>query len=249
MVRIWFIFWIVFPTFYLNIKAATAQEEFDQANRFFEQGQYSNAIVVYENLIKNGKASPAVYFNLGNAYFKSGKIGMAIYNYLIAHRLAPRDPDINANLEFARKHATVGAVLIKKSWRDVFKKLTLNEWGYLFAVSMWTFFGLLAACQIKTELRQKLKIPITISAAALVLFSITLGINAYDRMTNQIAISIVQEGAVRQGPLDQSPQKFSLKDGLEFVVLDSKDEWLQVSDFSGRIGWVKTNDVILLPRW
>lgn len=229
--------------------AASPQEEFDQANKLYEQGQYANAITTYENLIKNGKASPAVYFNLGNAYFKSGKIGYAIYNYLIAQRLAPRDPDIRANLEFARKHVAEGAVLSKKKWTDILKKLTLNEWAYLFAVSFWAFFGMLAVCQIKTELKQKLKIPITASAIALILFSITLGINAYDKISEQIAVSVVQEGSARQGPLDQSPQKFPLKDGLEFVVLDSKDEWLQVSDYSGRIGWVKTNDVIILPKW
>jgi tetratricopeptide (TPR) repeat protein len=229
--------------------AATPQEEFDKANKLFEQGKYPEAIAIYENLIKNGKASPAVYFNLGNAWFKSGKIGYAIYNYLIAQRLAPRDPDIRANIEFARKHVASGAVLAKKKWTDVFKKLTLNEWAFLFAASLWVFFGLLAACQVKTELKQKLKLPITCSAIAIVLFSITLGINAYDRISEQIAISVTHEGSVRQGPLDQSPQKFPLKDGLEFIVLDSKDEWLQVSDYSGRIGWVKTNDVILLPKW
>ncbi|MCX7872050.1 MAG: tetratricopeptide repeat protein [Verrucomicrobiae bacterium] len=242
-----FVFCLINENSILN--AATPQEEFDQANRLFEQGQYSNAIAVYESLIKNGKASTAVYFNLGNAYFKSGKIGYAIYNYLIAQRLAPRDPDIRANIEFARKHVAAGAVLTKKDWKDTFKKLTLNEWGILFAVSFWTFFGILTLCQVKTELKPKLKIPFTISAFTLVLFLIALGINAYDRISNQIAISIISEGAIRQGPLEQSPQKFPIKDGLEFIILDSKDEWLQVSDYSGRVGWVKTNDVILLPRW
>src|SRR5262249_48343930 len=43
-------------------------------------------------------------YNLGNALFKGGKIGLAILNYRRAEFLAPRDPDIAANLAFARNY-------------------------------------------------------------------------------------------------------------------------------------------------
>src|SRR4029077_19623718 len=49
-----------------------------------------------------GHESGPVYFNLGNAYFRAGNPGRAILNYERARRLMPRDPDLHANLGFAR---------------------------------------------------------------------------------------------------------------------------------------------------
>lgn len=235
--------------FLLNAAGATVEEEFEQANRLYEQGQYGAAASVYEKIIKSGRASSAVYFNWGNALFKSGKIGMAIYAYLNAERLSPRDPDIKANIDFARKTVSGGAVLIKKSWTDFLKKLTLNEWAVLVAICFWGLFLMLALCQFKTEYKNKLRVLIKLCAAALIISGFCLGINAYDRVANRVAIVIVKESHAHQGPYDESPDKFPIRDGLEFLILDSNGEWIQVSDNSNRIGWVKTNEVIILPDW
>ena len=62
---------------------------FDQANRLGEQGKYADAIAAYEKILGSGRASPALYFNLGNAWFKSGHLGRAILSYRLAARLAP----------------------------------------------------------------------------------------------------------------------------------------------------------------
>lgn len=229
--------------------AATVEEDFEQANRLYEQGRYTESAQAYEKILKAGRASAAVYFNWGNALFKSGKIGMAIYAYLNAERLAPRDPDVKANLEFARKTVNGGAVLVKRHWTDLVKKLTLNEWAILFAMAFWGLFIMLALCQWNTKYKNKLQFPIKLGIFLLIIFGLCLGLNAYDCMTNRIAITIVQNGYAHQGPLDESPSKFPIRDGLEFTILDRKGDWLQVSDNSYRIGWVKTNDVIMLPQW
>ena len=54
-------------------------------------------------MVRAGAASPAVYFNLGNAFFKQGQIGRAIAAYHSAQTVDPRDPDVRANLGFARE--------------------------------------------------------------------------------------------------------------------------------------------------
>jgi uncharacterized protein YgiM (DUF1202 family) len=53
---------------------------------------------------------------------------------------------------------------------------------------------------------------------------------------------------VRNSPLDQSPSTFSAQDGAELRVLDSKDDWLQVTDDTRRIGWVKRDATALVKR-
>jgi len=48
----------------------------------------------YESVINNGYESGEVYFNLGNAYFKSGKLQYAILNYERAKKIISNDDDV-----------------------------------------------------------------------------------------------------------------------------------------------------------
>ncbi len=71
-------------------QAELSASAFDAANRLYDQGKFSEAAFAYENLLRTGQASSAVYFNLGNAFFKSGQIGHAIFAYRQAGQSTPR---------------------------------------------------------------------------------------------------------------------------------------------------------------
>ena len=88
-------FWALLIAWSTTIAARAGADSasFDQANRLYEQGKYADAIVAYRGLLGQKQSSAALYFNLGNAFFKSGNTGEAIINYRLAQRLAPRDPD------------------------------------------------------------------------------------------------------------------------------------------------------------
>src|SRR5204863_6861501 len=86
-----------------QLRAENAPSVFEAANRLYFEGKFSEAATTYGILEQSGEKSPALYFNWGNALFKSGQIGRAIAAYRQAEALAPRDPDIRANLQFARK--------------------------------------------------------------------------------------------------------------------------------------------------
>ena len=76
---------------------------FDTANKLYEEGKFAEAAAAYESLVQSRQVSAALYFNLGNAWFKSGQIGRAIAAYRQAEQMTPRDPDLRANLQFARE--------------------------------------------------------------------------------------------------------------------------------------------------
>src|SRR5881394_716957 len=84
--------------------SARAQEAgllFNQANQLYRKAEYDKAATMYEQIIKNGYESPALYYNLGNARFKLKDVPGSIVNYERARRLAPRDEDIAYNLRLA----------------------------------------------------------------------------------------------------------------------------------------------------
>ena len=84
------------------VRAESGSGGFEAANKLYEEGKFAQAAAAYEQLIQSGRVSAPLYFNLGNAWFKSGQMGRAITAYRRAEQLAPRDPDVRANLQFAR---------------------------------------------------------------------------------------------------------------------------------------------------
>src|ERR1700743_3292305 len=79
---------------------------YKQANDQYKKGQYPEAIKLYSQILNSGYQSEAVYFNLGNAYFKSGDVPSALLYYEKAHKLAPGDDDVNFNIYFANSKTT-----------------------------------------------------------------------------------------------------------------------------------------------
>jgi len=219
--------------------------QFDTANKLYEQGRFAEAVVAYETIRKSGVASPALYFNLGNALFKSAQIGRALVAYREAEQLAPRDPDVRANLQFARNQVqgpTRRAGRVER-W---LASLSLNEWTALAAGSLWLTCVSLAAIQLRPRLAQSLRNLSAASGVAMVIFGACLGLALTNRVGTESAIVTAREVTVRNGPLDESPSAFTAHDGAELRVLDRKDDWLQVTDDNRRSGWLKHSEVALL---
>jgi tetratricopeptide (TPR) repeat protein len=220
---------------------------FDAANKLYEEGKFTEAASAYEKLVQSGQVSAALYFNLGNAWFKSGQIGRAIAAYRYAERIAPRDPDLRANLQFARNQ-TPNPTLSPSRWQRWLGRLTLNEWTVLAAVAVWLWLLLLAILQWKPALRPALRgYVISVAVITMLLCACAAAALRESRFIST-AIVVAHEATVRFGPLAESPAAFTVHDGAELRVLDQKDEWLQVSAGPGRIGWLRRDQTLTPSR-
>lgn len=222
--------------------AADIPSDFDAANKLYEQGKFPEAAAAYQKLIQSGTASPALYFNLGNAYFKSGQIGRAVAAYRSAEKLAPRDPDVRANLQFVRNQIP-NPTLSPTKWQQAFGTLTVNEWITIAAVAFWLTFVLLTLGQIRPALKRPLRNITLLGAAATVILAACLAI-AWTNASAKTAVIVAHDAIIRNGPLDESPSAFTAHDGAELRILDTKDNWLQVAAAENRIGWVKREQVV-----
>ena len=227
-------------------RAESPAAAFDAANRLYEQGKFSEASAAYEKLLQSGRVSPALYYNLGNAYFKSGHMGRALLAYRQARELAPRDPDLRANLQFARNQVQ-GPTLAPDRLQAWLGHLTLNEWTLLAAACLWLWLLFLAVLQWRPKLTPVLKHYATALAVLAVLFCVGASAALYQARSNSTAIVIVHDTNARQSPFDESPTAFTLHDGAEVRVLDEKDDWLQVGVDSRRAGWLRRSQAALAP--
>jgi len=226
--------------------AADISVEFNAANKFYAEGKFAEAATTYGKILQSGAVSRALYFNYGNAEFKSGNFGRAIAAYRQAAQLTPRDAEVRANLEFARNQVQ-GPTLRESRWAGWLGALTLNEWTGLAVVALWLTFALLAATQIRPALKTALGGFNRGAVAVAVLSCACLGVNAAIHFSKQTAVVVAQDATARSGPFDEAQSAFTAHDGAELAVLDRKNGWLQVTDGSGRIGWLQRRQVEILP--
>ena len=131
--------------FALSPAAAPDPDTLAAANHLYEAGHYVEAGQMYQQLAEQGVEDSTLFYNLGNAQYQQGNVVQAIINYQHAAQLAPRDADIQANLELALSQSPlpmpavafgrIGAIAAATdSW------LTVNELAML-ALGLWFALG------------------------------------------------------------------------------------------------------------
>ena len=125
--------------------------------------------------------------------------------------------------------------------------LTLNEWTELAAAALWLTFVLLAATQIRPALKTALRGFVPGAVAVTLLSCACLGVDASIYFSRQTAVVVMPEVTARSGPFEEAQSTFTAHNGAELAVLDRRENWLQVTDGSGRIGWLQCQQVEILP--
>lgn len=220
------------------------------ANRSYEAGNYAQAAAGYEAILSAGIYNSDVYYNLGNAYFKQGDLGRAILNYRRAYRLAPRDADIRANLNFARSQtvdrlevepegAMANLVQIAEEW------LTLNEAAAL-ALALWLVMCLLALLSILLPRRRRFWLAgIAIAAVFLAAGLVSIANRFYTDRQSPPAVVVAPQVDVTSGPggPDQYLVEFNLHAGAEVRLLESRPGWRRIFLSHELQGWAPADAV------
>ena len=95
MNRIIFLSVILFCSVF-NLSASTV----DEAKKLYERADYSKAVELYETIAREKGTSAELFYNLGNAYVKSGDLGKAMLNFQRARLLNPSDKYIKQNIDY-----------------------------------------------------------------------------------------------------------------------------------------------------
>src|SRR5947199_6568935 len=113
-----------------------ADVEFAKANQEYAQGHFKEAISGYETLVRAGQWSANVFYDLGNAYFRTGNFGRAILNYERALALDRHHPEATANLQIARDEAH--ALELRPTWPERYLQFaSVNQYSIAAAVAFW----------------------------------------------------------------------------------------------------------------
>ncbi|MFH1892854.1 MAG: tetratricopeptide repeat protein [Candidatus Zixiibacteriota bacterium] len=229
-------------------KASDALEyDFNQANEAYQKGDYEEAIDNYLKLVAVGIDNSTLQYNLGNAYFKTDQLGMAIACYHRALKLDPRNDDILANLEFARQNMIdkVDPTATSPIWnwyRSIVLYYTANEWTVLTSIFL-LLSALILIYMIWT--RERGMIVKGILSLLLVLFMISGicgGVNINLNYLKSRGAIVVPEVSIKVGPGGSFDEQFIAHEGLTFDILKQESGWY-LGVFDNRLkGWIKVAD-------
>jgi hypothetical protein len=151
-------------------------------------------------------------------------LGRAICAWRRAQELAPRDPDVRANLQFARNHAGLGApALPGVPWARWTARLTVNEWTVLSSLAVAFLFILLTVRQVRPALKKSSNGLAWTLAAASVCGLTCLGLALDARYGTQSSVVIVPESVLRLAvPTTEAATVLTAHDGAELLVTDRK---------------------------
>lgn len=233
-----------------------AQQEvtlFNQANKLYMDQSYENAAEVYEKLILNGKIAPEVYFNLGNAYYKTENIAAAILNYERAKRLRPSDPDIAYNLRMANlatidKIEPVPQLFYEKWWEDFVNEGSLNNRAMFTVLLFWA--ALLVALLYLFSDVVIIKKTAFFLILALMLSGAFTGFLTYRQnrylQNHMAAVIYVGSAYAKSSPDEKSANLFLLHSGTRIEVLDELQGWKKVRIANGNEGWIAADAIEII---
>jgi tetratricopeptide (TPR) repeat protein len=226
---------------------ATAQEAgahlYNQANRLYAEERFQEALESYQQVAATGVEDANLFYNLGNASFKSDHLGRAILWYERARRLDPRDPDIRNNLRFAnavkQDRDPVPDNIVWSAVVGTFQYPTLNELCVALSVFFVSMF-VLAVVRLRAQGRATAGwvAAFAIVVALTVMDASWLGGRLYQRATAQEAIVIAAEVAARSGPDERQTSVFVIHEGTKVRIERHRAEWVLVRLANGLGGWL-----------
>jgi len=230
----------------------SAQNKMAEANALYSSENYEEAIALYKEMLSLGNESAALYYNLGNAYYKINEIAPAILNYERALLLKPNDENIIANLELARSRTvdnidTVDTFFLKIWISGLVNLLSSNAWA-VFSIITFVLFIVCVFFYFFGRYRLVRKIAF---AKACVLLLLSLSSFFFAKMQrdkilkHEYAIVFDDTLTVKGSPDVSGTDLFVLHSGTKVKV---KSEfggglWYEIQLENGDTGWVKAESV------
>jgi tetratricopeptide (TPR) repeat protein len=227
-----------------SAQAQTPEDLFERANAAYEQGRFDEAAEGYRAVLRYRIQDPVLEYNLANAEFKLGHLGAAILHYERARRLDPTDPEIVANLEFARsftfdrvEEPPVPAALARVARLQ--DTIGPDRQAWIALAFTWVVAGIVAWCSSRPG-GWNARWGWTLATALLVAAASWGSWYATWQRLEGRALAVVQRDSVEvlAGPGSNNATLFTVHEGLTLLVRSEREEWLQVSLPNGLSGWI-----------
>ena len=230
---------------------AALQDSLTKGNQLYTSGKYASAVKTYEAIAAKGFESFELYYNLGNALYKTNNITYAILNYERALKLNPTSEDARFNLEMTKKQVVDNIDLLPEPgflrwWHELINSKPADSWGTHSLISFFLFLLLFALFLFAATIRNKqLTFWLAIITLSYSLLTFSFGSAQRSKLINHNS-GVITERSVRMkgSPSETGTELFILHEGLSVQITDKLGDWIEIRLADGNKGWVKESALI-----
>jgi len=235
------------------VLAQSAEAMFQRGNEFYHAKNYNKAIEVYESIVEQGYEGTELFYNLGNSYYRIGKLGFAILYYEKAAKLSPSDEDVQHNLalvniQTADKIETLPKFFIFQWWESLLALFPISGWS----ITAYIFYIILLISVVvyfftRVPAIQRFSVYSAASAVLLLAVSIiilTVNLNRENNIKRGIIVE--QTATVKLSPDSKSNDAFVIHEGLKVSVEDRVSNWVKIRLEDGKIGWLMQDNLRII---
>ncbi len=221
-------------------------ELWSKANNAYINNKFGRSVKLYSEIESRGLHSLPLFYNLGNGYFKQGKIAKSLLYYHRALKLDPSDADTQHNIEVAESQTKDNIEKIPQfilvEWNEAIANtfsimgwsiISILAWGILL-VSVVVFF------LTKHLHRRKSSFYGALISGVVMFISTSYAISERNEVVNnREAIVMSSSLAAKSSPTSTSKDLFILHAGTKVGVISSLEGWSEIVIADGRQGWVE----------
>lgn len=243
---IYILFSLVMPFMAKAQVAATVEYSKALGDSAYSHAHYDDAIRIYETVIENEGGAVELYYNLGNAFFRSNMIGKAILNYERALRYDPTDKDAKANLEYAltmtKDEVAEQYEIFFVAWfKAIANSMGITSWAVIAVIAFIVMLLslLLFFFNSRNGIR-KTALTLVVLSLLLTIFANIAAYHIYSYMNDKSeAIVMREEAYLKSTPDNSGTELVKIHEGRKVKIIDdSMREWKEVELEDGTVGWL-----------
>ncbi len=236
-----------------------AQTASPEAVKAYQAKKYDKAAELLQKEVdthkKLGEESSALYYNLGNAYFRADELAKAILYYERALLLDPGNSDIRHNISYATtkvedadKIAKTENIFIQNWFESLENICSSNTWvvfGIVFFLltivcCFFFFFGKLIWIK-KTAFYSGI-----VGLTLVILFNLFAYLQQQDITRKNTAIVMTPTAQMVSSPDEKSKVLMNLHAGLKVKITKTDGEWYEIEIDNGSIGWIQADKLEII---
>lgn len=243
----------IISAFLLVFQVSAQNSDIEKAAELYKQNDFKAAAEMYESILKTQGESAELFYNLGNCYYKLDETAFSVLNYERALRISPHFDDAKNNLELAQAKVVDNIIqtpdFFIKNWVNLLVKIFQpDRWFYIsvlfFIISLIAVFLFLFSANRSVRKSS--------FYSGFIIFSLSIftfifsGIRKNQMLNHDEAVITSGVVIVKSSPDRSGTDLFQLHEGSKVKVKGSLGEWTEIRIGNGDIGWVETENIIII---